>query len=428
MKAATGKNATWLEWLGWSGAGLLGLSTLGTSFGYLGTALMLCWLLVNPKELRPVLQWRDMATLTLLLFSCYVSLLASVALHLHPGYMQAIADGYWYYMHIPLAAIPLACWLSLDMRRIYFLLLLLGVGLVGRILLHMELDAFASPSGERYGFGFAIIVFGLYMATGILALLLMGGRLYASLDHRGLAWSAGIIMMLCVLLFCYALFLTYSRAAWISLALVAPLSLLALSLLKWKRGRGAHGPVLGIMLLCLCILMLVWVKVPDIKQRLLANDATISAILSGQWQDLPPDAVGLRMHMTLYGIERFMDRPMTGWGPGSSRPLLDAHEYLHEARNVHNAYVHLLMELGVMGVVFVLLFVGYLLLQVVNSYRHGLIGAELLIWLFGAFIILALWSFTAIRFDKADGRFYLIMLLAIMMSLNYAVLRHRASI
>jgi len=152
----------------------------------------------------------------------------------------------------------------------------------------------------------------------------------ASTRTRNLAAAAAAVMVGTV-------FLSGSRGG--MLAIVAELLLLAVFLLKQKRGlRTAIG--MGVFL-AIVVGLLTWVGGTELSQRI--------ATLGAAHRELPSD---IRFNINRDGLKMFLQKPLFGFGLGTF-PVVYPHFrsfytnfFVNEA---HNDYLQLLVEMGALG-------------------------------------------------------------------------------
>jgi len=147
--------------------------------------------------------------------------------------------------------------------------------------------------------------------------------------------------MLTVLL-ATAMVLTYSRGAWLSLLLIAPIGLLLLRPPSWT---AAVGRLLIVMLLVSGAVMSITrpPTSPSGGQGVAARAASIT--------DADDMSIQGRINFWRAAIDIFRDHPLSGTGPGTfgavhPRYQRDVRFY---ARDAHNLYVQTLAEMGVPG-------------------------------------------------------------------------------
>ena len=132
-------------------------------------------------------------------------------------------------------------------------------------------------------------------------------------------------------------------------------------------------------------------------------------------QKVPVSSVGLRFHFNVYGLEKWLERPVIGWGPGTSRMLLMQHplKAAHGFPHVHNTYLDAFLELGSIGGGLFAASAFLLIRMLWRGRRDGSIPEDLAIFLFGVAAMLSIWSLSNVRYDHVDGRHYHLMLAAI---------------
>jgi len=75
-------------------------------------------------------------------------------------------------------------------------------------------------------------------------------------------------------------------------------------------------------------------------------------------------SISERTFLLKFGLERFKERPIVGWGPGQFMNV--AEKNIGRARNAHNSYIGILVEWGFFGfIIYILLFISSL----VNTYK-----------------------------------------------------------
>lgn len=152
----------------------------------------------------------------------------------------------------------------------------------------------------------------------------------ASTRTRNLAAAAAAVMV-------GTIFLSGSRGG--MLAIMAELLLLAVFLLKQKRGlRTAIG--MGVFL-AIVVGLLTWVGGTELSQRI--------ATLGAAHRELPSD---IRVNINRDGLRMFLQKPLFGFGLGTF-PVVYPHFrsfytnfFVNEA---HNDYLQLLVEMGALG-------------------------------------------------------------------------------
>jgi putative inorganic carbon (HCO3(-)) transporter len=186
-----------------------------------------------------------------------------------------------------------------------------------------------------------------------------------------------------LLTFAPAIHLSQSRAGWIGLAAGLLVTALALT---WRRSR----ILFSIMLVALPLLLAggvaaYWRVSPAFRGRFLEMQAEIKQTQLGNTQ-------GFRLNQWADTLLMIKDRPWLGHGPGSYRWLGEEYRQHMKAPNqqaefAHNDYLHSMAEYGAVGLLLLVLPLGWLLLRLLralhvaaNARNAGLIAGLLGAW------------------------------------------------
>lgn len=322
--------------------------------------------------------------------------------------------------------VPVAYALRGDQRRLIHLLALALFGLLLGGLWRLDwallLSDSASFLGSRPGFGFPAIVFALFSGIALIGLFVFRVRWWSA-SVLGLGGWWVLLWLVAVALLLQGFVVTLSRGAWIALACTV-----IVAVLMSRRGyfaarsdeiagetpgerlgdgpgaSAAEGrmrrlrpalPWLGVLLLT----GLLALNAGTIIDRLGAETDAASAILSGDSDFSAESSIGLRWHAQRFGLSLWLERPVFGWGPGSTHALIasSAEPALgvggdEVMDHLHNTYLELLVQLGLIGLVIWLgLFVS-LFLSIRKAWRGQLLSADLALFLTLAIVYLSAWN------------------------------------
>jgi O-antigen ligase len=413
--------------IGLFGLFVTALVTLGTSAAYLGALLLLAGFMLCIREWLPTVRREPVLVLIGGLIA-YVLLLGLVSLSRWEGYEASTWEGITSYVFFLIMIPPIAWFFKGDVDRIRLFLLLALAGMLARIINHTDFDNIGETLlGNSQGFGLSHIAFGMYLSAALLGLAILGTTALSETRSFRARAVGGALMVLVVALLFQALVATSSRAAWIALAILGPPMVAWFHWDRWTCRKGVPGMwaiVTVSVFIAVAVTMLTYLNLDGISKRMAQEQDTIHAITSLDHERVPTDSVGTRYHMVLFGLERIGERPLFGWGPGSTRMVQLEYErdqwWYRQGRNLHNTYIHLALELGLVG----FLGFGALLVMLVRYAWQGVRGApkdrDVVHWVLGVVFMLMLWSATAYRLDKADIRFFTAVLLAIPLSMHWA--------
>jgi O-antigen ligase len=420
MNRSGSPERTWLRAAG--GVGVAGLFVfvfglrVSPSLAYVGLAMMdaaflPCLALAWPRLRQEPLTWVFFG------FTAYLLARTAWATHEFPDTTERQLRDAWNYFHLWLFVV-VSWWLAAQPQRVMRILALALASLVIGILIRLDPQELAGIlQGERAGFGMPAIAFGLYSATALLGLVAFARRLWGPPGNR--LWFTLRILGWAVLvaLLAEGLLATQSRGTWLAFILVMPP-------LAWLSARHAWGgddaghpsrrgwlAVLGLVLLA----GLFVANSATIRERLSAESGTMGAVLTLDYSHIPThrqSSIGVRFHLNRLGLQKWLERPWLGWGPGSTRMLIQSNEIaeLREWSDLHNSYLEILVRLGVVGAAFFL--VGaWLVWRALHAARSDpRMPRDLHLFLNASLALLALWSLTDFRMTAADWKFYWLLL------------------
>ncbi|MFP4063000.1 MAG: O-antigen ligase family protein [Halochromatium sp.] len=362
------------------------------------------------------------------------------------------------------AMVPVAYALRGEERLVPRLSLLVLMGLLLGMLWRLDwallLDDREAFLDSRPGFGFPALAYALYAGTGLIGLLALRRRCWYRHDRRLRWWALPLwLIALCVL--AEGVVLTQARGSWLGLILVALLGAGLWLRGQWRRqGRVARVPLL---VATSALLLLLGFNASEIGERLNEEQQVAKQLLRGTMTDDRISSLTLRWHAQRFGLEAWWKRPWLGWGPGSSYPLMVAsvaaeageaeadsgagadadagagaagvggaevagaapdepvshidaglaaaadgiwHPDEGVLRHLHNSYLELLTQLGLVGFGLWILIAMLLLWAVFDAVRHGRLSRDLGLFLMFALLYLAIWSLFNFRMVNQDFRGY----------------------
>jgi len=294
-----------------------------------------------------------------------------------------------------LVFVPVAYVLAGDQAR---LLRLLGLALVGLILgalwrldwalLFTDTGAFVE---RRPGFGFPANVAALFSGTALLGLVMLRQRWWRARGPRAL-WLG--LWWLALLLVAQGFLLSLSRGAWLALVLT-----LALGLLWTARTSASQAPPRWTLPVTGIIVVLLLLYAGPMAERFAAEWGSVQAMLAGDIDYAPESSLSQRWHAQRFGLHAWLSQPWLGWGPGAARALLAASDDpslmvigYGPLKHLHNTYLEVLVQLGLLGLLFWLGLFWLLLRSVFQARRARRIDADVTRFLALALVYLMLWS------------------------------------
>jgi len=243
----------------------------------------------------------------------------------------------------------IGAWLADRPRRIPLLLGLMVAGFVLAALLCTPWARFDAIVGGtlRLRLCYPENVVGEYAAIGLLLLSLYAlsrsPRRSGRVAIACAAISAGTLLLACLL---YA----QSRAAWLAMALVVPLTTFTCLRDIHRHWRRPTAIALGVAILAMVAVLGVGYTL--VAQRLAGGQAIAEALAHGELAELPSSSVTLRMQLAVLGWHAWQAHPLLGIGLRSIQPMIDAsgiHMVGYVPSHLHNGYLQALVGLGSIG-------------------------------------------------------------------------------
>lgn len=253
---------------------------------------------------------------------------------------------------------PLAWHLSRNHRLITRLWIVFAAGVLAGTLIAIPGYLVLQEQIESIRFGGLInkpIVHAYYVATvfvGVMVGLPRWTRDVGALAMWVRALSALAIVLTLVIL-TWAFIKAGSRTPLLSLLAVAPVVLISGYRASWNglSIRSRTLAILAVGTISAAVLMS-----GSINPRLQEAAQSIQQVMSVGLDNTPQDGGTIRLRMWRFGLEAWMERPWTGWGPGSLDMAQTSIGTLPLDLNggkpwahLHNAYVQVLFSFGLIG-------------------------------------------------------------------------------
>ena len=367
---------------------------------------------------RESLAWREPVLAVALFGAGYGILHTLLWSQARPEWRSLYWEGLGDWLRL-LLFLPVAFFSRGDERRLGRLLLLLLVGgLLGMArqadwsLLRQGLDAWAA---RRPGFGLPALMFALVSAVGLLGLLSVGWRLLDGSRTGPRAWLAGAFWAVAVGCLGLGLGLTAARSGWLALAGAVPVSLWVWWCQRPLRQGSGRAPVRSGTA--------VWRRVVLV----LALGAL--AAFASQWTleragrewssapQAPPTSNYLRRAALEFGIEKWRQRPLLGWGAESSGALIaesGRDDLLFRegiwVRHLHNTYLEILVQFGLFGLLISAGCLFFLARGLQVACREGRLSYDYCSFFAGVLVLVLIWSLFDYRLPHRDGRVFWMLL------------------
>jgi O-antigen ligase len=197
------------------------------------------------------------------------------------------------------------------------------------------------------------------------------GFLFSKTYSKTVRFFSGFVLFFLLI----ALVLSFSRAAWVSLAFAILVFIIIVLKIKWKWILLSFGILIGIFLL---FQNEIWEKLEKNKQGTSANFIEHLQSISNVTTD---DSNLERLNRWASAIRMFRDRPMLGFGPGTYQfEYAPYQRYSEKTRistnagdrgNAHSEYIGPLSESGVLGMVWVICILVFVIRTGMRVYKRS---------------------------------------------------------
>jgi len=312
-----------------------------------------------------------------------------------------------------------------DLRKVQRILALCLAGLLTGMIIYTIKRPEVVFSGARTGFHLRVIAFSLYCSTAILGLILLAPRALRKKPSCEISLGKVIIWGVLLLSLGETFILGRSRGAWTSALIVIPV----ITFLKFK-GSLRKNPLelrYRISFLALAVVILLFVVLAgskSIKERVSAELPMIRAALKGEFDKIPTKGFGVRVQALRYGLSKIKERPLLGWGPGSTKYLISKSNNPHllhplaEGKyawidHLHNTYLEILFRFGLVGAVIFGLLIFWLLKPIILAINENSLPKDIALFVVGTFALIAIWSISDFRLLHHDWRNYWLLIAGI---------------
>ncbi|WP_168709039.1 O-antigen ligase family protein [Onishia niordana] len=250
--------------------------------------------------------------------------------------------------------IAVAWWVRGSVRASVYLASLFVAGFFFALLVGFDASEWLRGlQGSRVDFGFTNAQHtSVYFA---MALVLSACWFWHGL-HKRYSLLALLLPAALVILSVIGVFITQTRAVWLACFLtLLSAGILAVLLSRRKVFTFVFSPKgrVASVIFAIVVMLFSWQFLPLIEKRMEAEDAVIESIVSGSLEDVPYSSIGIRIHTWHYAIEKIRERPLTGWGAESRKPLIDEGPFPDHVRerfgHFHNGYIDITLAYGLIG-------------------------------------------------------------------------------
>lgn len=232
----------------------------------------------------------------------------------------------------------------------------------------------------------------LFFGFIMIGLLCFAARLFKWRRSSIIIWIS--VMCLCV----YTVAASQTRACW--LALIATT---IITFVYYFFGKNKKTIKIKYILIAAIIALIAGSVIYKsmghiLEKRIGSESGVIQHIIKGDLENVPYTSIGIRIHMWRASVEKIKERPLTGWGSNGQYIAIHDTNWIpenikQEFGHIHNIYIALLTDYGVIGLIFYFIWVGWLLIKVLKAVSKGYLSNDIGYFALGAMIF---WSVISI--------------------------------
>jgi len=313
-----------------------------------------------------------------LVFLAFIALEVFVyffAIERFPGFADGQVKGARHIAKLFLC-ITVAWWLRGSVKAAVYLVAIFVAGFLFALLIGFDASQWIMGlQGHRVDFGFTNAQHtAVYFAMALIFSVCWCWCCYQKSTSIVLLLVPGGLVILSML----GVIITQTRAVWlgcfITLLLVA---IVAIFLNKKKAITLLSTPKVGLFFVLGAMLSIVflWQFSPLIEKRLEYENQVIEDLVEGNLQNISYGSIGNRINTWRYAIKKIQERPLTGWGGESRKPLIDEGPFPDWVKRVyghfHNGYIDITLAYGLLGFSLLAILTWVSLKGVFSLWRHG---------------------------------------------------------
>ncbi|GAA0827806.1 hypothetical protein GCM10009112_07420 [Marinomonas arenicola] len=217
----------------------------------------------------------------------------------------------------------------------------------------------------------------LFFGTILIGLICFSPRLYL--------WkkSSLIILIPCLLFCAFTMIAVQTRAGWLALIVCSSTTLIYFFLKEKNKSKFFNKKTIAFIILTLIAGSLLYKNMGNIvEKRSKSESSVIDSVLSGNFDDIPYTSVGIRVNLWRAALARIEERPILGWGINGQSIAIKETTWLPDHirqtfGHLHNSYFSILTNYGLLGLLFYVVWFGWIFLKILNLVSKGSLGKDI---------------------------------------------------
>lgn len=240
----------------------------------------------------------------------------------------------------------------------------------------------------------------LFYGIALLAMLTYSTRFFKVKKNRVfiiLLWGISVSFLMSIIVF------SQVRAAWLALAICIVIGFLFLA--KDIVQSSLNTKVVALLISIGVVSSVIFFS-PIMDDRVSSEKEVYQYFIDGNIEDMPYTSIGVRIHSWRAALQFWAESPIFGWGGEARTLVIKETNWLPEhVKNsfghLHNTYLEILVTYGILGLLWYLIFIGWLCLVVFKLYRRKGISKETMV-----FYSLCLIFWTVLNFFESYLNFW----------------------
>ena len=244
-------------------------------------------------------------------------------------------------------------WMNRYQGRWNELMIALFAGHVAKVIRSLDWDTFYTGfdliwnGAERLRLGSTVNRFGLWSDVILFGCLILYRHIWGTRTHNNkfIYWSRVVFWMLVTTLAGAGLVFSQSRSAWMAAVLILPFIFFSL-FYQTKKFQLKPVVLIGVLLVIVALMT----NLPAVaKKRLLLSDNPF-------YNESIKIAIDSRLLLNRLAWEKWKERPLVGYGPGTSEVIIKQAEgeyaIVSNHDHFHNVAFNIMVHLGIVGMLF----------------------------------------------------------------------------
>ncbi|WP_127555561.1 O-antigen ligase family protein [Saccharospirillum alexandrii] len=276
--------------------------------------------------------------------------------------------------------LPFGWWLGNSPRTWYTFFAIALFGFMIGVFVNPEFsDSLAKAlDGQRAGWGLINWQHtAMYSGTALIAALCFGPTILSATNKRA-RFVGGLLFGIALLWAIAGVITTQTRATWLGLAICGVIATLGtlIWIIRSKNNKHRNKAIITLGILTIIVLGVVPITAKPVLERFQTEMTVVEPLLAGDFENIPPNSMGVRLETWIIAAQWIEKRPFTGWGGDVRDTAISSSEKLSPfveccIRHFHNTFIEFTISYGFIGLLTLLAVFIYMLARSINLWKAG---------------------------------------------------------